>query len=458
MKGGKILNNITINLQPSLKKDSVDIKKLNNNYANNVKNKGESVSSFKNLLDKTSESNYKKLDDGKENTKNIEEYSDSKEPKKLVGNKVDNTEKKEVYREEDSSNVNEDGSKEIKPKKEDLNSELMILLQQLLNGELSFEDFSLGVSQIEGGLEELSSSLTKMALEVIKQNLELDSNAQKLLQGKISNNLTLELKNLLSDNELEGSSFETIVSKLSDSINKALEEIEVYQNSGSKTSLISLQEQIINSIKSKLQNNNSDVNSNDLSNILNNNVENSKNLIAASFKGSSSENKDLSKDGSSEENFLKNLANGNKSDSASKVDKVMNFMNGFNKILNSPTVNEAIPVATVNRETFINDIIRSVKFMQQNDMKEMTVKVMPRELGEIVIKITMENGLMKANITANNKEAYNLLNSNIQDLNKIGNGEIKIQNFTIDIYNGDTTYFSRENSREGNKESQNKKN
>jgi len=92
--------------------------------------------------------------------------------------------------------------------------------------------------------------------------------------------------------------------------------------------------------------------------------------------------------------------------------------------------------------------------MEQNDMKEMTVKLMPRELGEIVIKLTMQNGLMKANITASNKEAYNLLNSNIQDLNKlIGNEEIKIQNVTINIYNGDTTFFSRENSKEQNKHS-----
>ncbi|WP_231266706.1 flagellar hook-length control protein FliK [Clostridium botulinum] len=94
--------------------------------------------------------------------------------------------------------------------------------------------------------------------------------------------------------------------------------------------------------------------------------------------------------------------------------------------------------------------------MEQNDVKEMTVKVMPRELGEIVIRLTVENGLMKANITANNKEAYNLLNSKAQELNNsLGNGEIKIQNFTIDIYNGDTTFFSRENSKEHRNNSNN---
>nr|WP_307897817.1 flagellar hook-length control protein FliK [Clostridium botulinum] len=94
--------------------------------------------------------------------------------------------------------------------------------------------------------------------------------------------------------------------------------------------------------------------------------------------------------------------------------------------------------------------------MEQNNVKEMTVKVMPRELGEIVIRLTVENGLMKANITANNKEAYNLLNSKAQELNNsLGNGEIKIQNFTIDIYNGDTTFFSRENSKEHRNNSNN---
>ena len=152
-----------------------------------------------------------------------------------------------------------------------------------------------------------------------------------------------------------------------------------------------------------------------------------------------------------EEEFLKGLTLNNKSKLESKLDKVTNFMNDFNKI-NSEISTDSVEVEApinINKNNLVNDFIKSVKYMEQNNVREMTVKVKPQELGEVLIRLTVENGLMKANITANNKEAYNLLNSKLQDLNNsLGNGEIKIQNFTIDIYNGDTTFFSRENSRE----------
>lgn len=92
--------------------------------------------------------------------------------------------------------------------------------------------------------------------------------------------------------------------------------------------------------------------------------------------------------------------------------------------------------------------------MEVNDIKNLTVKINPKELGEMVIKITMENGKMKANITANNKEAFNLLNANLQDItDKLQKGTVKIENFSLNLYE-DTTFFSndKDKSREGFKE------
>ncbi|MCH4237310.1 MAG: flagellar hook-length control protein FliK, partial [Clostridium tyrobutyricum] len=73
------------------------------------------------------------------------------------------------------------------------------------------------------------------------------------------------------------------------------------------------------------------------------------------------------------------------------------------------------------------------------------VKISPKELGNITINLVMEEGKMKAVITASNKDAYNILNSNIQDLsNKFQNSEIKIQNFSLNLYHEDTTFFKGE--------------
>ena len=92
--------------------------------------------------------------------------------------------------------------------------------------------------------------------------------------------------------------------------------------------------------------------------------------------------------------------------------------------------------------------------METNNVKDMTVKISPKELGNITINLVMEEGKMKAVITASNKDAYNILNSNIQDLsNKFQNSEIKIQNFSLNIYQEDTTFF-----KEGGKNRQDQEN
>ncbi|KGI39760.1 flagellar hook-length control protein FliK [Clostridium tetani] len=154
----------------------------------------------------------------------------------------------------------------------------------------------------------------------------------------------------------------------------------------------------------------------------------------------------------SEENVLKNILGDNEDN---KFSKTINFMNQFNKISNVENLDlENVENIVVNKETLNGDVIKAVKYMEVNDIKNLTVKINPKELGEMVIKITMENGKMKANITANNKEAFNLLNANLQDItDKLQKGAVKIENFSLNLYE-DTTFFSndKDKSREGFKE------
>nr|WP_246582674.1 flagellar hook-length control protein FliK [Clostridium mobile] len=90
--------------------------------------------------------------------------------------------------------------------------------------------------------------------------------------------------------------------------------------------------------------------------------------------------------------------------------------------------------------------------METGNLKDLTVKINPKELGEVVISITMENGKMKASITANTKEAYNLINSNMSDIaNKLETSQIKIQNFALNLYE-DTTFFKGEGKGHGEKQ------
>ncbi|MBV4419139.1 flagellar hook-length control protein FliK [Clostridium tyrobutyricum] len=137
----------------------------------------------------------------------------------------------------------------------------------------------------------------------------------------------------------------------------------------------------------------------------------------------------------------------NSGESNNKIDKTVNFMTQFNNINNKNTVptENSLENLNINKNSFTEDIIKSVKYMEINNVKDMTVKISPKELGNITINLVMEEGKMKAVITASNKDAYNILNSNIQDLsNKFQNSEIKIQNFSLNLYHEDTTFFKEE--------------
>lgn len=119
----------------------------------------------------------------------------------------------------------------------------------------------------------------------------------------------------------------------------------------------------------------------------------------------------------------------------------------FTEVLNSKNdvasslISEVKPVA-VSRETVATDVISNVKYMVKNQVEQLTVKIYPKELGEITIKIISEDGIMKADIKSTSKETYTLLNSNMEEIKKhLSNESLIIKEVNIGLYE-DTTYYS----------------
>lgn len=158
-----------------------------------------------------------------------------------------------------------------------------------------------------------------------------------------------------------------------------------------------------------------------------------------------SENNILSK----EENFLKNLIEHAETQSEPKnadveIKKPTNLegLNKFSPIDRNISV-EVKENRTVTKANIVQDMVKSIKYMENNNLKNLTVKVMPRELGEIVIRLTMESGKIKLALNATNKETYSLLNSNLGEISeKLSTANVKIQPAEINVYNDDTTFFS----------------
>lgn len=150
----------------------------------------------------------------------------------------------------------------------------------------------------------------------------------------------------------------------------------------------------------------------------------------------------LDEDTSKLKNNMNNEVNGAFSDVISKLEN----RNVFTDKASSEPI-------TVSKETASIDIVNNIKYMSRNLIQQLTVKVYPKELGEVTIKLLSEEGIMRADIKATSKETYNLLNSNLEEIKKYLNNEnIEIKEVNISLYNEDTTYFSGQGFQENNSE------
>lgn len=65
----------------------------------------------------------------------------------------------------------------------------------------------------------------------------------------------------------------------------------------------------------------------------------------------------------------------------------------------------------------INDeAIKNIKFMKMEDIKELSVKLRPKELGDMHIKLLQENDTLRAIITVSDKDVYSIMNKNLSEL------------------------------------------
>nr|WP_205611204.1 flagellar hook-length control protein FliK [Clostridium sporogenes] len=277
--------------------------------------------------------------------------------------------------------------------------------------------------------EDLGENLEK--LKVLLNNLsEGNGNKEQLLMeikdilGEEFNKLNLTDKNSLDEDLLE-----TFSNKLQTQIEK--------EPNAEKVSLLK-------NIKNEMENILKEESNNKL--YIEPKIDISEPLVLEEETDSSN----LKENTSKEDKLLKGLLEDKEQLAGEKINKAVNFMS---HLKNSTDINELSSKETlgnlvINKNTMNADIIKSIKYMELNNVKDLTVKIMPKELGEVFIKLTMEGGIMKANIGATTKEAYNLLNSNMQLIeDKLQNSGIKVQELSLNIYNEDTTFFKQGNEK-----------
>ncbi|MDF2882600.1 MAG: fliK [Clostridiaceae bacterium] len=422
-------------------------------------------SNFKNTLHKLSSSNSSSKTEvtpaeSKENLQSSKSVQDDGSLQTISsGNDtVDEKLKNAILDAAKAEGFSEDDLAKIKKLLEDNTNiqQLLLMLSQNTNGTINIEEM-LGKNNINDILKEIDNVLSS----------KLDSADILKLKDKLSSELSnLNLNQLLSsENNESNNSIKTL-------IEKAVNDLGIkVSNDDLKSLSNNIENNVLNLLSENAKSNITNVNAADGKDIIKNYL--MKLLQAADAKNTNANNGDLqtnliqlngktqqennntivnssetkqqsaSDKNSKDESFLNNLVAKDSKSSSTNFSRVTNFIN---QLTNSNTASGTVSVENanpvLNANNLQDDFIQNLKFMSTNDMQQLTVKIVPKELGEVVINLTLEGGNLKASITAANKDAYNLLNANLPDINnKLQNENIKIQNLTLNVYSDDTTFF-----------------
>lgn len=379
-----------------------------------------------------------KTEDIKNDT--ISKNDSTKEVKESKENDKDNNEVKGKEEQESKE------SKESNVKPEDLEG-LLELLNSLMNvtskdsmKNISKEDIKAiqslmldleGLLKKDKGLEklnlkELSVDLSKQLNKLMendefknkltKNNLDLLDNVIKKISKEIKNSSVTLTKG-------EENSFKEVLQKLQTEIEKPKGDSSTSIKNSDKN--ISLKDETTNNVDKKITNTSND------KNFKENNQGEKEKPKDLMVKG----HKEIQVKTASEDKVLDKILN----DDSDNLDK----FSLFQKRLDVSKSMEVRPeIRTVDARNLREDIIRNVKFMVTNTMKELTVKVYPKELGAITISLTQSEGEMKAILKPTSKETYSMLMQNSDEMKKIlGDQNIKISSVQISLYNDDTTFY-----------------
>ncbi|WP_244834837.1 flagellar hook-length control protein FliK [Clostridium sp. BJN0001] len=372
-----------------------------------------------------------------------------------IKNKTDDTVLKMSYKKTDSNkakSVSSDKDFSTVLKSETKKEDKKIDNMSNASDKVSKDDKSKSLSELKDEIEDLKDEAEKSKntdlAELLNQILNI---LNKLMQNNTSEN---------SENIKE--SFSKLVESIlnvSDNSDKLNELMNLFKSDDSLISLKDLTSEMkeISSMISENKNDNIKDKISDLLSKLTDNNSSKKDTVInlnnneqalvnddskdQSFQSQSdmskSNDKSSSADSDSDSKVLKGILDDNKSDSIfSKINQAAQKTQNVQTVVKTDG-------NIVNKVTIVDDIIKDVKFMSTTDLKELTVKINPKELGEITIKlIAQDNGAMKAEIKANTKDAYTLLNQNLFDIKDKLNGEnIKINDVNVSLYQEDTTFY-----------------
>lgn len=293
-------------------------------------------------------------------------------------------------------------------------------------------------------IEELDSIIEKINLERLSElNTKLDED---------------KIATVLNDINLNSSEIKLINNKLEDIINRTVESVRKEIKDIHKSSLLikdnsNTEIKLIEDIKKGLENNlNKEGNGSTVENLINNNFKQIQYV----------EDNYLDKD----KNILLKISEGN-SDTilpTKEIESGDNDLNILNNISNleknlMEDIADIKPVE-IRSGYIVDDIGQAIRYLKNNGIEDLTLKINPKELGELTIKLIKSKGENKVIITSSSNETFKLINENIKDIEshllnldiKLNQVSVEIKNYGHGDFSGDLNQqFNRNTSKEERK-------
>lgn len=135
-------------------------------------------------------------------------------------------------------------------------------------------------------------------------------------------------------------------------------------------------------------------------------------------------------------------------DDISILNNIAFSSNDFNKSIKGT---EAL---VVREQSIGRDILQAVKYLNNNNVEELTLKMNPKDLGEINIKYLRYEGIDRVIITLSKEDTFGMVNGNIDEIkNHLINLDIGIEDVSVEVRHNNADDFSDNFNQQFNKNS-----
>lgn len=323
-----------------------------------------------------------------------------------------------------------DGLFEDSDKSEDIDYNLILNLLnnlKLFNTPEDLKNMNKAYTELDDveGLNSVPNDTNEINLNMEAGDFKVNTNSLSSEELKILNNLKNNLKN-----EYITLNNETRKIELSD------KEIEVLKKldsaiSNNKDNTIS---------NSKIEENNELFQTNKLDNVELEKNEKFSQLETSNTtdKLNSMRNKELDKESDKELDTLESILNGDNDNNF-----ILNNNQLANKDLNSINTTSRQEITTIRQEYIGEDIINTVKYLKSSGQEEITIKISPRELGDMTIKLVNNQEEASVAIVISKADVFDLVKDNQGEIAKhLKDLNINVKEISVEMKGNTQNNFS----------------